>query len=317
MDRRTFLATGAALAVPAWAQGTPAVRKLVVGFPAGGTADSLARALAPLLADAAISYVVDNKSGASGQLAAEAVRQAVPDGSSLLLTPSSVLTLVPLLYKKPPFDALRDFAPVACVCDHAFALAVNGNSPITSLAAYIAWARANPEKASYATPGPGSAPHFLGVMLGREIGAPLVHVPYRGVAPGLQDLMGGQVASTVNPVTTMLEYHRAGRIRILAVSNPTRLATLPDVPTFTESRLPALELVEWYGLFAPAKLAPPTLAGVSAQLKRVMQTPELQAAAKRLEVIPRYEDGASLARLLQQDQARWTAQVAATGIQLD
>lgn len=321
MDRRTFIATGPAAlatwAAPARAQGTPAVRKLVVGFPAGGTADSLARALAPLLADAASSYVVDNKSGASGQLAAEAVRQAPPDGSSLLLTPSSVLTLVPLLYKKPPFDALRDFTPVGCVCDHAFALAVNGNSPITSLAAYIAWARANPEKASYATPGPGSAPHFLGVMLGREIGTPLVHVPYRGVAPGLQDLMGGQVASTVNPVTTMLEYHRAGRIRILAVSNPTRLATLPEVPTFTESRLPALELVEWYGLFAPAKLAPAPLGAISAQLKRVMQTPELQAAAKRLEVIPRYEDGAGLSRLLQQDQARWTAQVAATGIQLD
>ncbi|PZP96358.1 MAG: ABC transporter substrate-binding protein [Variovorax paradoxus] len=321
MDRRTFLSTGAAalatLTAPAWAQGTPAVRKLVVGFPAGGTADSLARALAPLLADAGSSTVVDNKSGASGQLAAEAVRQAVPDGSSLLLTPSSVLTLVPLLYKKPPFDALRDFAPVACVCDHAFALAVNGNSPISSLAAYIAWAKANPEKASYATPGPGSAPHFLGVMLGREIGAPLVHVPYRGVAPGLQDLMGGQVASTVNPITTMLEYHRAGRIRILAVSNPTRLATLPDVPTFTESRLPALELVEWYGLFAPAKLAPAPLGAIGAQLKRVMQTPELQAAARRLEVIPRYEDGAGLTRLLQQDQARWTAQVAATGIQLD
>jgi tripartite-type tricarboxylate transporter receptor subunit TctC len=321
MDRRTFIATGAAalatLAAPAWTQGTPAVRKLVVGFPAGGTADSLARALAPLLADAGSTCVVDNKSGASGQLAAEAVRQAVPDGRNLLLTPSSVLTLVPLLYKKPPFDALRDFAPVACVCDHAFALAVNGNSPITSLAAYIAWARANPEKASYATPGPGSAPHFLGVMLGREIGAPLVHVPYRGVAPGLQDLMGGQVASTVNPVTTMLEYHRAGRIRILAVSNPTRLATLPEVPTFSESRLPALELVEWYGLFAPAKLAPAPLEAISAQLKRAMQTADLQAAARRLEVIPRDEDGAGLTRLLQQDQARWAAQVAATGIQLD
>jgi tripartite-type tricarboxylate transporter receptor subunit TctC len=319
--RRAFLASCAAtigtLTVPSWALSPPAVRKLIVGFPAGGTADSLARALAPLLADGGSTYVVENKSGASGQLAADAVRQATPDGSSLLLTPSSVLTLVPQLYKKPTFEALRDFTPVACVCDHSFALAVNGNSPITNLASFLAWAKANPDKATYATPGPGSAPHFLGVMMGREIGAPLVHVPYRGVAPGLQDLMGGQVVSTFNPLPTMLEYHRAGRIRILAVTSPTRLATLADVPTFTEARLPALALVEWYGLFASSKVPAQTASPIGADVKRAMSAPEMLTAAKRLEVIPRYEDGPALAKLLQHDQDRWTKLVASTGIQLD
>jgi tripartite-type tricarboxylate transporter receptor subunit TctC len=270
-----------------------------------------------LLADVGSPYIIENKSGASGQLATDAVRQATPDGSSLLLTPSSVLTLVPQLYKKPPFDALRDFAPVACVCDHSFALAVNGNSPIANLAAYIAWAKANPDKATYATPGPGSGPHFLGVMMGREIGAPLVHVPYRGVAPGLQDLMGGQVASTFNPLPTMLEYHRAGRIRILAVTSPARLNTLPDVPTFTELRLPAMELVEWYGLFTASKVPAQPVSAISSDVKRAMNTPGMLAAAKRLEVIPRYEDGAALAKLLRKDQERWARLVASTGIQLD
>lgn len=311
------LAAASALALPAWAQGPSTLRKLVVGFPPGGTADSLARALAPVLAGAGTGYVVDNRSGASGQLAAEAVRQSPGDGSSLLLTPSSVLTLVPQLYRKPPFDALHDFRPVACVCDHAFALAVAGHSPITDLAAFVAWARAQPDKATYATPGPGSGPHFLGVMMGREIGVPLVHVPYRGVAPGLQDLMGGQVAATFNPLPTMLEYHRAGRIRILAVSSPQRLPSLPEVPTFTAQGMPRMELVEWYGLFAAARLSAATAGAIGAEVQRALGSAEMLASAKRLEVVPRFEDGAALARLLQHDQQRWRQLVASTGIQLD
>lgn len=320
ISRRALLAAGgawgAALAQPSWAQ-TAAVRKIYVGFAAGGTADSLARAIVPLLGETGATYVVENKSGASGQLAAEAVRQATADGASLLLTPSSTLTLVPQLYKKPMYDTLRDFAPIACVCDHSFALAVNGNSSIKNLADFAAWVKADPSKATYATPGPGSGPHFLGVALGQAIGQPLVHVPYRGVAPGLQDLMGGQVASTINPLPTMLEYHRSGRIRILAVSSPARLPSLPDVPTFTESGYPSVELVEWYGLFAPAKLPQAVREQIGSRVKQVMASADMQAAAKRLEVVPRYEDSAALTRLVRQDIDRWRQQVASTGIQLN
>ena len=322
LTRRNFVAAAATLGVttslPLRAQtSATAIRKIYVGFPAGGTADSLGRVLAPMLAEPGISYVVENKSGASGQLAAEAVRQAPADGNSLLLTPSSVLSLVPQLYKKPMYDALKDFAPVACVCDHAFALAVAGNSPLTSLAAFAAWAKTHPSAATYATPGPGSGPHFLGVAMGQALGNPLVHVPYRGVAPGLQDLMGGQVACTFNPLPTMLEFHRSGRIRILAVSNPTRLASLPDVPTFTESGFRGLELVEWYGLFASAKLPGATATQLGSAVRRALSASETQAAARRLEVTPRFEDAATLAALLRQDQAHWHQQVATTGIQLD
>ncbi|MFT4268656.1 MAG: tripartite tricarboxylate transporter substrate-binding protein [Xenophilus sp.] len=322
INRRTLLAAGgawsAALGQPSWSQMANAVRKIYVGFPAGGTADSLARAISPLLSEAGGgAYVVENKSGASGQLAAEAVRQAPADGTSLLLTPSSVLTLVPHLYKKPMYDTQRDFVPVACVCDHSFALAVNGNSPIKDLAGFAAWVKVDPSKATYATPGPGSGPHFLGVALGQAIGQPLVHVPYRGVAPGLQDLMGGQVACTVNPLPTMLEYHRADRIRILAVSSPTRLASLPDVPTFTESGYRSVELVEWYGLFAPAKLPEAARVQIGNRVKQATASADMQAAAKRLEVIPRYEDSAALTRLVKQDLERWRQQAASTGIQLE
>lgn len=320
-NRRRWLLATAALSATATQgvraqQGAPGSRRLLVGFPAGGTADSLARAIGPMLGDASF-HVIENKSGATGQLAADTVRQAPADGNTLLLTPSSVLTLAPHLYKKPLYDTLRDFTPVACVCDHAFALAVNGNSPITDLAGFAAWARAEPAKASYATPGPGSAPHFLGVALGQAMGQPLVHVPYRGVAPGLQDLMGGQVASTINPLPTLLEYHRAKRIRILAISNPSRLASLPDVPTFAEAGYPALQLVEWYGLFGPAGLSAATRTRIGDSVQRALGSAEMQAAARRLEVTPRYENGEALNRLVQADLNRWHRQVASTGIQLD
>lgn len=248
LTRRQVLGAASALglassSLAAFAQSANAAR-ILVGFPAGGTADSLARMLAPLVALPGQTMIVENKPGASGQLAVDAVRQAAPDGNALLLTPSSILSLVPHLYKKPMYDSLSDFAAIGCVCDHSFGFAVPGSSPIKTFAEFVEWSKGNAKDATFATPGPGTAPHFLGTILGREIGKPLVHIPYKGVAPGLQDLIGSQVASTFNPLPTLLEYHKAGRIRILAVTNPTRVASLPAVPTFTELKLPAVELVD-------------------------------------------------------------------------
>lgn len=319
--RRQILTSASALGLSAvnlasFAQ-APGAARIIVGFPAGGTADSLARLMAPLLAQPGQSMVVENKPGASGQLAADTVRQATPDGSALLLTPSSVLSLVPHLYKKPMYDSLRDFAPIGCVCDHSFGFAVPQSSPHKTFEEFADWAKKNAKDATFATPGPGTAPHFLGTILGREIGAPLVHVPYRGVAPGLQDLMGGQVASTVNPLPTLLEYHRAGRIRILAVTSPTRVASLPAVPTFTELKLAAVELVEWYGLFTFSKVQAATLAKLQEQLALAVAKPDMLAAAKRLEVEPRNVDAAGLKRLLEADYNRWQGIVKATSISLD
>lgn len=318
--RRILLACTAALlgkTGAARAQGDRIIRKLFVGFPPGGTADSLARALASQSQDPNSVYVIENKSGAAGQLAVQSALQSTADGSNLLLTPSSVLTLAPLLYKVPLFNAQRDLLPVACLGDHCFALAVNGSSGLNTLQAYIQWARAHPAQATYATPGLGSAPHFLGVQMARETGLTLTHVPYRGVAPGLQDLMAGQVASTFNPLPTLLDLHRSGRIRILAVTSPRRLPTLPDTPTFTEAGLGALQLVEWYGLFAPARTPAALVSQLSLDIRKTMRTPGMVEAAKRMEINLRHEDAATLGTLVLQDQERWKALVAASGIQLD
>lgn len=311
----TALSAGSLFGRPAWAQ--QKVLRIVVGFPAGGTADRLARVLAPLLATPGQTVIVENKPGASGQIAADATRQAPPDGNTLLLTPSSVLSMVPLLYKKPMYDSRQDFAPVGCVCDHSFGFAVPGNSPFQTLADFAAWAKKNPSEATYATPGPGSGPHFLGTLWSREIGVPLAHVPYKGVAPGLQDLMGGQIASTFNPLPTMLEFHRAGRIRILGVTNPNRVASIPAVPTFTESGFSAVELVEWYGLFTSSKVSEVTLALLQSQLSQALSRPEIVPAARSLEVEPKPVDAAGLKRLLEIDIKHWSEVVKATGIQLE
>lgn len=310
-------ALGLGSAIPATLAQTTSVARIMVGFPAGGTADSLARVVAPLLTPPGQSIIVENKPGASGQLAAEGVRHATPDGGALLLTPSSILSLVPHLYKKPMYDSLNDFAAIGCVCDHSFGFAVQGSSPIKTFGEFVDWSKRNAKDATFATPGPGTAPHFLGTILGREIGTPLVHVPYRGVAPGLQDLMGGQVASTFNPLPTLLEYHRAGRIRILAVTNPIRVASLPAVPTFAELKLSAVELVEWYGLFTSSKVPTPTVERLQEQLRLAVARPEMVAAAKKLEVEPRSVDATGLKRLLEADYVRWQGIVKATGISLD
>lgn len=215
------------------------------------------------------------------------------------------------------FDAMADFAPVGCVGDHAMGFAVPASSPHATLADYLRWAKAHPKDASYATPGMGSGPHFLGVLMTRETGVELIHVPYRGVMPGVQDLIGGQVSATINPLPTLIEFHKAGRIRLLAVTSPQRVASLPQVPTVAELKLPALEFVEWYGVFASAKAAPPVLASLQQRLAQAMAQPAVAEAERRLEVTPRPLGGAELRGLLQADMQRWKTAIQVTGIQLE
>jgi len=319
-SRRHFLLTTAAsvsaLTIPSFAS-AQAATKINVGFPAGGPADTISRLVASLLNGPESRFIVENKPGASGQLAADAVRRSGKDGTNLLVTPSSILTMVPHLYAKPMYNSLQDFAAVGGVCDHSFGLAVAGNSPIRTVAQFIEAAKAKPETASYATAGAGTGMHLLGSIFSRETGAKLSHVPYRGTAPGLQDLMGGQVFSTFNPLPTMLELHRAGKIRILAVTNPARVGNLPDVPTFTELKLPALEMVEWYGVFASSETSPDVLQSLRDQLAKALAKPEMAAAARKMELEPRAVDAATLRMMMEADHKRMAALVKATGISLD
>lgn len=322
LNRRHFIRDTAAVSLmpimanTAFAQASAGSR-LTVGFPAGGPSDTIARLVASLLNDGSSKFIVENKPGASGQIGADSVKKSGTDGTNLLVSPSSILTMVPHLYSKPMYQSLQDFVTVGGICDHSFGLAVPGNSPIKTVAEFIQAAKSNPESATYATAGAGTGMHLLGTLFSRETGVKLTHVPYRGTAPGLQDLMGGQVFSTFNPLPTMLELHRSGRIRIIAVSNPSRVASLPEVPSFTELKLPALELVEWYGIFASAETQPRILQALRDQVAKALAKPELSAAARKMELEPRAVDAVTLRKMMEADYERMAKLVKSVGMSLD
>lgn len=282
LDRRTFLAAGATLALAplnTLAQAAESAR-ILTGFPPGGTVDVVARRVADKMRGTYAKVVlVENKPGAGGRLAVDELKRSPADGSSLLITPAAMVTLYPHLYPKLPYG-LADVAPVAGVTSVVFGLAIGPAVPETvkSLKDFLAWAKENPGRAAYGSPGAGSPPHYVGALLEKESGVALTHVPYRGTVPGVQDLLGGQIASFSGPIGDYLPHVKTGRLRVLATSGPTRSRFLPEVPTFTELGFKPLEMVEWYGFFLPCKAAPELVQRAAASISAAMRTPEMAEA---------------------------------------
>ena len=310
LDRRQVLAASL-LATAPWAARAQAASidtaRLLVGFPAGGTVDATARRLADKLRGVyAKTALVENKPGAGGRLAAEELKRSPADGSSLLVTPAAMITLYPHLYSKLPYGP-DDVAPVAGVVMVSFALGVGPAVPdsVKNVKDFLAWAKANPAKANYGSPGAGSPPHMLGALLGKEGGVELAHVPYRGSAPGIQDLLGGQVTAFTSPVGDYLPHVKSGKLRVLATSGPQRSKFLPDVPTYTEQGFKALEQVEWYGVFMPAKTPQALVDRASAVIKELMTSPEVAEAFAPFGVEPAYQSPAELARAVKAEHAAW------------
>ena len=241
----------------AHAQGLEQV-KIVNGFPAGGSADVTSRRIGEKLGGTAYcknAAVVENKTGAAGRIAVEAVKNAAPDGATLLLTPYSMMSIYPHIYKQLSYDPFKDLVPVAMASLLTHGLAVGPMVPATvkTVKDYLAWAKANPTLANYGSPAAGSTPHFLGALLGLNNNVELKHVPYRGSIPGITDVIGGQLASMITPHGDFLPNHRAGKLRIIATSGKQRSPFVPDVPTFAEQGFPDLVVEEWFGFYAPAK----------------------------------------------------------------
>ncbi len=320
LNRRQLLQWAGATSITAcgFAQAQPGVTgRILVGFPPGGTLDVLARLLAPQVAKSGGTWIVENRPGASAQLAPLAVKQAPPDGLSLLLTPTSVLSLTSQLFRKPLVDPLRDFAAVGPVVEHPFAFAVPGTSPIKSMAEFIAWAKANPQSVNVANPSAGTSPHFLAMVLAKEAGIAMQHVAYRGTAPGLTDLIGGQVSCTLNAQPSMIDFHRTGRIRILATTGAKRSPSLPDVPTFTELKFKGLEYSESFGVFVHASTPAGTVARLESLIQQAVASPEMTEAAKKLELQTLSSTAASYRQLLENDHRRWAAIAKESGFTLD
>lgn len=281
-SRRHFLQTAAALAAPAammpfgaYAQSLELV-KIVNGFPAGGTADVTSRRIGEKLGGTAYTKnaaVVENKTGAAGRIAVETVKNANPDGATLLLTPYSMMSVYPHIYKQLSYDPFKDFVPVCLGSMLTHGLAVGPMVPATvrTVRDYLAWAKANLALANYGSPAAGSTPHFLGALLGLNNNVDLKHVPYRGSIPGVADMIGGQLASMVTPHGDFIANHKAGKIRILATSGKVRSPFVPEVPTFTEQGFPELTVEEWFGFYAPAKTPASVVANANAAINLALR----------------------------------------------
>ncbi|MFT4194301.1 tripartite tricarboxylate transporter substrate-binding protein [Ottowia sp.] len=291
--------------------------RLVVGFPAGGSADVLARTIADKLKhELGVPVVVDNRAGAGGTIAADYVKSQPGDGLTLLLGTTHMMVMAPLTMKTVRYDAARDFKPVIRLSSFQETLTIPAATPAKTLKAWLDLAHANPQYASYGVPAPGSLPQFIGYRLGEQAKVKLLPVPYKGTAPLTQDLLGGQIAAGVLPVADMAQYH-GERVRILAINGTRRSPRLPDVPTLKELGFGEFDHLEWTGLFVPRSTPDDTVRQLEAAAARVAAMPEVQEALQKLGSIADPSPGSTLTQAIANDIALWAPVVKSAGFSAD
>jgi tripartite-type tricarboxylate transporter receptor subunit TctC len=318
LKRRQILTAAAALC--AWPIAVPAQTletvRILTGFPPGGTVDAVARRVADKLRAGGYAKVVlvENKPGAGGRLAVDELKRSANDGTSLLITPAAMITLYPHLYSKLSYG-IDDVTAVAGATSVVFGLGIGPAVPesVKTLKDFIAWAKANPGKAAYGSPGAGSPPHYVGALLEKESGVVLNHVPYRGTVPGIQDLLGGQIASFSGPIGDYLPHVKTGRLRVLATSGSQRTRFLPDVPTFTEQGFKPLEQVEWYGFFLPGKAAADVVQRAAAAIRAAMAGPEMAESLAQYGLEVAFTAPTELAKAVKEENAAWAPIVKRVG----
>ena len=317
MKRRQFAAMAAADALALttstlWAQDKPPL-KILVGFPPGGSVDIVARLLADKLrVSLGQNVIIDNKPGAGGRVAMTELRRAAPDGQTLALSPSGVLVVQPWLFANLGFDPNKDFSPIARVTTFDFAITAGPGAPAGDVKAILAWMKANPTKANYATSGAGTLPHFAGQLLGQATGVALTHVGYKGGAPAATDLIGGQVPLMVDTASETIEHHRAGKVRIVAVTGEARTKSLPDVPTLKES---GIDVVAdgFFGLYGPAGVPPDVVARINRAVGEALRAPDVQEKIQNVGLFANYGSAQELASLQAEHYRRWEAPIKAAG----
>ena len=316
--RRALLAGLAVLSgLPtARAQGRPI--RLVVPFTPGGSTDILARALAPKLAAAlGQNVIVDNKPGAGGSLGAAEVANAVPDGQTLLMGHIGTLAVNVSLYPKLPYDPVKSFAPVAWVARVPNVLVVNAASGIGSLKELVARAKARPGQLSCSSGGNGSAAHIAFEYFKLRAGIFMAHIPYRGTAPSVTDLLSGQVDATFTGTPAVLPHIRNGKLRALAVSSAARIAALPEVPTVAESGYPGFEADQWYGIVAPAGTPPAMVARLNAEIHKALALPDVAQQLAAEGAVPNPGPPQAFGELIAREIPRWREVIKAGNVKID
>jgi tripartite-type tricarboxylate transporter receptor subunit TctC len=290
---------------------------LLVPFTPGGSADFLGRMVGEQMAQGlGQSVVIDNRPGAGGSVGCAAVAKADPDGQTLLLGHIGTPAFNPSLYPRLPYDPIADFAPVSMVARLPNVLVVNPTVPANSVAELIDYARQHPGELNYSSGGNGSAAHIAMAAFAAAAGLDLVHVPYKGTAPGVTDLIGGRVHMTMTGGPAVLPFARDGRLRALAVSSATRLKAAPDLPTIAEAALPGFEASQWYGIVAPAGTPDPIVQRLNAEVHRALASPDLAAKLAEEGAEPWPTSPAEFRDIIVADIARWGKLIRDNGIQV-
>ncbi len=320
MNRREFVGGGFALSVAANASAASAqsgpLTKIVFPFAAGGSGDMLCRQLAQYLPAALDrNFIVENRTGGDGLIGIRAVKGAAPDTATILVTTGPTMYLLPMVENEPSFDSAKDFVPVSQLARFEFVVAVSPSIGVTDFKQLVAWIRANPQKASYGVPSSGTIPHFTGWQLEKALGASMTRVPYRGSAPAINDLVAGHLPIIVTTLSDTITQHRAGGIRIVAVSGPTRSPFLADVPTLKEA---GIDIVAdgWYGMWLPAGSSPEFAKKLSAAAAKVLAKPDIREKLNAVTLIPIGSTPEELTKALAADTAFWQPIVKATGYKI-
>ena len=319
LTRRALALLGVACATPALAQGFPTRGlRIIVPFPPGGSTDLLARRLADkLTASLGQTVLVENRPGAGGTTGADLVAKSPPDGHTLLMGVTGSNAIAASLFPNLPYDPVRSFAPLSRLVSAPLVLVVNPAHPARDVAGYIAAARATPGALTYATPGNGTSMHLTGVMFGLAAGVELQHVPYRGSAQAMTDLISGQVQSAFADILVALPMIRAAQLRALAVTSATRHPLLPEVPTMQEAGLAGFVAASWQGLFAPAGTPAPVLERLHAEVARAMALPEVRDSFAAQGFLVESTTPAEFGPFIAAEVAKWAAVVRAGNVRVD
>ena len=307
------------LVTPAAAQPYPSrIVKLIVPQTPGGATDVFARKIGQLLSEKwGQPVVIENRAGAGGVVGTDVVAKSAPDGYTLLVTYAGSQAINPSLYQKIPFDSVKDFQTVATLASTPFVLIVHSKLPAKDLAEYVALARARPDALTYASSGNGSVNHLLGEMLKTEAGIKMLHVPYRGVAPAITDVIGGQVDSAFSSVPSVLQMVQTDKVRALAISSAQRIAAAPEIPTIAESGFPGFDVNPWWGILAPAGIDVAIVRKINEDVADILRTKEMIDFLAAQGAEPLITSPEEFLKILEADVVKWAKVVKSAGVTLN
>lgn len=313
------LLLGISLSLGAMAQSWPAKPiRVVVPFPAGGGTDLIAREVGnKVVTNTKWSFIYDNKPGSGGNIGVDAIAKAAPDGLNLVIGQTSNLAINPSLYSKLPYDPLKDLTPIVNIGSSPVLFVVAVNSPFKTFGDLLAAAKAQPDAINYASSGSGTVAHLATELMQKEAGIRMTHIPYKGAAQGLTDVIGGNVQVYVSSVPTLIGHIKSGKLRALAVTSAKRTDDLPYVPTVAESGLKGFEATTWFGLLGPAKLAPEVIAAVNLEVNKALRADDLRKKLgdQGLDITGGTPE--QFAKLIRDDLLKWSKVVKESGARAD